>query len=412
MISFITNNTGVVFKYEPEIGSVNWVWNEFETKETVSISKVFHFYISDLLNSPLPNQDFNDYAYEFQFGTFSDDYILIKGRILNIKNDLYISKDIKLSRATFVAERNVSIFGGISRILNHSDPIFIGGEVKEAIPFEVFSELLSKFPNSHELNNYAKARVHTILELYLDGMRDARRLYDAYLNKIKLKKKNKLDLSCIKKLEVDKYIFIRDSIKNALDTKQNMSEKEWQELMVQFLPLLFPKYILVIESITIHDYYSFPGKKRKRFIDIGLVDACGNLDIIEVKKPFDNKILRKAKYRENNIPTPELSGSIMQAEKYLFHLSKWGRKGEDILTKKYASRLPDGMSIHISYPKAILIIGRDQIDDRYMTEDQKLDFEIIKRKYTNMIDIITYDDLLRRLDHTISALTLKNEASV
>ncbi len=39
-----------------------------------------------------------------------------------------------------------------------------------------------------------------------------------------------------------------------------------------------------------------------------------------------------------------------------------------------------------------------------MTENQKLDFEIIKRKYTNMMDIITYDDLLRRLNRTISAL--------
>lgn len=33
-----------------------------------------------------------------------------------------------------------------------------------------------------------------------------------------------------------------------------------------------------------------------------------------------------------------------------------------------------------------------------------LDFEIIKRKYANMIDIITYDALLRRLNNTIIAL--------
>ncbi|WP_251300665.1 DUF4263 domain-containing protein [Escherichia coli] len=32
-----------------------------------------------------------------------------------------------------------------------------------------------------------------------------------------------------------------------------------------------------------------------------------------------------------------------------------------------------------------------------MTDGQLLDFEIIKRKYANMIDILTYDDLLRRL---------------
>ena len=39
-------------------------------------------------------------------------------------------------------------------------------------------------------------------------------------------------------------------------------------------------------------------------------------------------------------------------------------------------------------------------EDR-LTEDQKKDFEIIKRKYKNVIDILTYDDLLRRL-HILS----------
>ncbi|HDS8252279.1 TPA: DUF4263 domain-containing protein, partial [Escherichia coli] len=312
-----------------------------------------------------------------------------------------------LSRRFFAAERNISIFGRLSRILNHSNPIYIGGDSAEAIPFKIFKELLRKFPNTHEVNKYADARVHTILEQYLEGMKDARGLYETYLNKIELirkSRKSNLDLTTINKLEIEKYTLIRDTIENALNTKQHWSEKDWQKLMVQFLLLLFPKYIHVIENITIHDYYSIPGKKKDRYIDIGLVDSNGNLDIIEVKKPFDDKILRRTKYRGNSIPTSELSGGIMQAEKYLFHLSKWGTKGEDNLTRKYASELPSGMSIHISNPKAIIIVGRDQIDNGNMTENQKLDFEIIKRKYTNMMDIITYDDLLRRLNRTISAL--------
>ncbi|GAB7269499.1 hypothetical protein DZS_08920 [Dickeya ananatis] len=81
-------------------------------------------------------------------------------------------------------------------------------------------------------------------------------------------------------------------------------------------------------------------KKIDRFIDIGLVDSSGNLDIIEVKKPFDDKILRRTKYRGNSIPTSELSGGIMQAEKYLFHLAKWGTKGEENLTKKIYLHAP------------------------------------------------------------------------
>lgn len=94
----------------------------------------------------------------------------------------------------------------------------------------------------------------------------------------------------------------------------------------------------------------------------------------------------------------------MQAEKYLFHLSKWGVKGEKTLTEKYVNELPEGITIRISNPKAIVIVGRDQIGNADMTGSQLLDFEIIKRKYANMMDIITYDDLLRRLNNTITTL--------
>ncbi|MDT7458374.1 Shedu immune nuclease family protein [Citrobacter koseri] len=404
MIDFITTNTGVVFKYDPEAIDRSWVWSELQTHSTVKISKVFYFDISMLLTPPTTNQDFDNYIYEFQFGSFSGGYVVIPSYILNIPNDLYISKDIELSRSIFAAERNISIFGRLSRVLNHSNPIFIGGENSEAIPSGIFSELLRKFPNSYEVDRYADARVHIILEQYLEDMKDARGLYETYLNRIAPKIKNDLNLNVINELEIEKYTLIRDAIEKALNNKQHWSEKDWQKMMVKFLLLLFPKYILVIENITIPDYYSTPGKKTPRFIDIGLVDSNGNLDIIEVKKPFDNKILRRTEYRGNSIPTSELSGGIMQAEKYLFHLSKWGIKGEDKLTKTYKHTLPSGMSIHISNPKAIIIVGRDQIDNGNMTANQNLDFEIIKRKYTNMMDIITYDDILRRLNRTISAL--------
>lgn len=329
----------------------------------------------------------------------------IPARILDIKNDLLISRDVTLKRSIFAAERNISIFGRLSELLEHSDPIVIGGTRPGAIPWDVFEELLKRFPNTFELNRYADARVQTILSQYIDGMKDARGRYESYLNKkAALNNATKLDLDVLKKLEIEKYVLIRDLIEDALKTKKDWSEGEWQQLMLSFLLLLFPKYIKVLENITIYDYYSDHTKKTNRYIDIGLVDANGNLDVIEVKKPFDDKILRKSLYRGNSIPTSELSGSIMQAEKYLFHLSKWGVKGEKILTAKYASELPPGMRIRISNPKAIIVVGRDQIGGSDMTDSQLLDFEIIKRKYANMMDIITYDDLLRRLNNTITAL--------
>ncbi|EIR8763021.1 DUF4263 domain-containing protein [Enterococcus faecalis] len=42
----------------------------------------------------------------------------------------------------------------------------------------------------------------------------------------------------------------------------------------------------------------------------------------------------------------------------------------------------------------MLILGRSN----ELNENQIRDYEIIKRKYKNMIDVISYDDLINRLD--------------
>ena len=59
----------------------------------------------------------------------------------------------------------------------------------------------------------------------------------------------------------------------------------------------------------------------------------------------------------------------------------------------------------------MLILGRDRRPDAAMALDssQQLDLEIIKRKYANMIDVLTYDDLLRRLNNVIASLRLRAE---
>lgn len=83
----------------------------------------------------------------------------------------------------------------------------------------------------------------------------------------------------------------------------------------------------------------------------------------------------------------------MQAEKYLFNLSKWGVEGERDINKRQSAYLPDGLSVKITNPKAIVIAGRSN----NLTAQQLLDFELIKRKYANIVDILSYDDLLFRL---------------
>lgn len=406
MIKFDTSNDAVDLLYEGDLnGDSAWVWEQLTARDEAKVSRVFFFERDDVLNPPEREQDLEGHQFRFRFATVENGYARIPGRRLGIDNDVLLGNDLTLRRKLFVAERNISVFSRLAKVLNHSNPIVVGGERRDAIPKESFEELLEKFPTSYELDRYAGARVQSILAQYLHGMKDERELYERYLTrKTSLTESAILNLGELKKLEIEKYRLIRDVISNALNTKTDWAEPHWQQLMLPFVPLLFPKYIKVLENVTIQDFYSKPDRRTNRRLDMALVDANGHVDVIEIKKPFDDKILRGSKYRGNSVPAAELSGSIMQAEKYLFHLSKWGIDGERKLSKKYAADLPVGMRLRISNPKAIVIVGRDEIKGQVMSAEQRLDFEVIRRKYANMMDIITYDDLLRRLNNTIEAL--------
>lgn len=41
----------------------------------------------------------------------------------------------------------------------------------------------------------------------------------------------------------------------------------------------------------------------------------------------------------------------------------------------------------------------------HFNEQQKSDFELIKRQYKHIAEIMTYDDLLHRIDNIIAALS-------
>jgi hypothetical protein len=314
---------------------------------------------------------------------------------------------IDLTRKLFVAERNTSIFRRVALLIAKGKAIYVGGDHAGAIPATVFAEMISKFPNTIELNKYAQARVASVVGDYLDPTRDFRAEYEAYLSKRKARDDRTLPLpTLLVKTEIQKYQLIRDTISAWLKLGDQRTELDWQRMIVGFLPLIFPKYVAVLQNVRIEDRYSTPGQLRHRLLDLALVDANGHVDIIEVKRPFDDGLLRKGNYRDNHVPTADLSGTIMQAEKYLFHLAKWGVAGEETLTKRYSDQLPANMTLRITNPKAILIVGRDQTPDgdAALTPEALFDLEIIKRKYANMMDIITYDDLLRRLNRIIASL--------
>lgn len=78
-------------------------------------------------------------------------------------------------------------------------------------------------------------------------------------------------------------------------------------------------------------------------------------------------------------------------------------KAKKDVSNKLAVLLPERMEIKIINPQGILLAGRSN----EFTEEQKQDFELIKRQYKHVVDIMTYDDLLFRLGNIIKSLKLK-----
>ena len=406
MITIAKRDTQLLLVYQAEFGPSRWVDDQLDRHRKVTIRRVFTFTPASLVAKSQLDEEYAPDGDEetectFVLGQLEGEYYRIDRDILKINHDVWLFKDMPISDKTFIAERGISIFNNIDRLV--SERIVVGGDAAGAVPVSDFNQLLMNFPTSTELRHYAQARISGVLRDHFRTMSDAQKKLDDYLNRRKrIRTPSRVEF--LGDYERLKFKYVRDELRRMLREADGYSEKDWQKLIVGFLLLLFPRYIAVLENLQVKDLSS-AGKPKDRYIDLALVDANGTLDIVEIKKPFANCLLSTHRYRDNYIPKSELSGSVMQAEKYLFYLTKWGIEGERRILKKRKDELPEGLQVRITNPKALLILGRD-CD---FSGDQMFDFEIMKRKYANVIDILTYDDLLRRLDNIIT-MVRKNYA--
>ena len=101
------------------------------------------------------------------------------------------------------------------------------------------------------------------------------------------------------------------------------------------------------------------------------------------------------------MPSREFTGAIQQIEKYAFCMNSVNEAKEKV-SAVLSTHVAEGFAIQILNPQGILLLGRS--DD--FTPQQRRDFELIKRQYKHIADIMTYDDLLCRLRNIIAALSM------
>ena len=394
MINFQKYNNLLILEYQSDIGNP-WAFKKLENDEEITLKNTFTFSINDLYSLDVDDLSKDDYSkpLEFVLAHIENEYFRIDPKILGTAISIFIHKDIMLSHKYFTAERNISIFRKINEVVK--EDIYIGGESSNSIPLSEFNQLLKNFPNTYEIGKYVDARLSSVLRNYFDSVVDGEQKYNSYMNK-KVSKKGRNLSALFKESELNKYNTIIQKLQEMLKSENSYTEKQWQKEILQIILLLYPKYIHVFKEAPVKDTYN----NKNRSIDFLLVDSTGNVDVVEIKRPFDNCIVTKNTYRDNYIPLRELSGTVMQIEKYIFYLNKWGKRGEDFLTNKYKEKLSDDFKIKITNPSGIIVMGREN----GLSNIQLEDFEVIKRKYKNIIDIITYDDLLKRLEFTIDQL--------
>jgi hypothetical protein len=407
MIDFeITSDNKLLLVYEPELGE-SWVEDRFSINEEVHIKRCFYFTQEDLLE----RRDSSTYV--FVLGNLcGDGYFLIRKEILHLNFDLLLHKDVKISNKTFLATGNISIFKRIDNLID--EQIIIGGDREDSIPLIEFIKLLKSFPTRTTLQHYANARITGILKDYFETMTDAQLQLEKHLSRLgsiaNTIQTNQDELGIdipelLRRYESIKYRYLLEEMRSMLERVGEYNEHSWQNKILQMILLLFPKYMYVLKELVIHDSSTNPDRIINRRVDFAVVDTNGNLDIIEIKQPYPSNNLVHI-YRDNYVPKGDLAGAIMQVEKYIYYLQKWGSQGEKAILEKYKTELAQCHKINITNPKGMVIIGRS----KDFSDREKLDFEIIKRKYSNIMDIITYDDLINRLENIIKKFEVANES--
>ena len=405
-VEFEDDGDQLILVYRPRDGT-DWVHRKLQEKGEVVIKGTFHFSDEHLVahdqlpfedgafvEAGLGNPDYPDDPWmAFRIGSSDGDYFSLDSTVLDINVPVLLSKDAPVTWRWFSAERHVSILAVIAELKPRR--IVIGGSEPDAIPLFEYEKLIDQFPTAYEIRRYVQARVSTVVRQYSDAKVDAEAKLNAYVNK-RVKAKGKDLLKPVRPAEIAKYEFLLDQLQQMLDSEDGYSEAAWQKEILQIVCLLNPKYIAAFPEVEILDTDS----ATKRFLDFLLVDASGNVDVIEIKRPFATGLVTSATYRDNHIASRDLSGTVMQIEKYLRHLNRWGPKGEDALRKQIGDKLPPDFQIKITNPCGVIIIGRE----KGLTHAQLRDLEVTRRHYKHIADIVTYDELLRRLRFILEQL--------
>lgn len=387
----------LVVEYSPDdFIAVNWFEDKVRIKDEFNVSKIFKInkYLYEKIED---NTNYEEIIYRITIGTIEGNYYKLINSVFRISYDFYISREIDLELEHFRIGNGFSIIKHISELCQEN--VRIGNEENDNLPIGEFERIIKSLPNQTEINKYKESITSAILKEYFEDVPDKQESYEKYVkNRRKVKNNNTLKLrNEFELLEIQKYERTLEELNNILENEITYTETQWEHSILDIILLIFPKYLYYINQF---EFINIDNKKKKP--DFIMIDFNGNIDLLEIKKSENITILSKnPNYRNNYLIGRDLSGAIMQIEKYIYFLNSDSKNQmkhiNEILHKK--NNIPMDIDCKIINPKGLILLGRS----RHFNDDQKRDFEIIKRQFNNIVDILTYDDLVDRLQKIINS---------
>lgn len=396
-INFIKTTNELILEYYTEF---DYISKKIDSNDQILIKRIFNFRKEDILSETKSDHE-EDATYKFLLGKKEDDYYRIDKRIFDSKFDIYIplNVDYKISFFATGYMRRTSIFKRISNIsLNDAEKLYIGGDHKEAMPLDEYYDLLNEFPTTRELQLIGEAMVDSFVKEYIPTVDATSNIRNFQKRKYK-NRVNEISLNSDEEIKSDRletYKTALQRVENLLRRGEKNDELDWQKTVFPTLPLLYPQYVSVISNVSIFD---IDGTRKE--VDYLLIDIFGNVDVIEIKKGFPKeKLLRKTKYRGNYVPAGELSGAIVQVKKYIYILSRNEKINSQKILKKYRDKIPENITeLKTTSPSGIIIYGNAEF-----SPEEQLDFDLMRRQYSGIIDIFTFNNLRDRLNKIIESL--------
>jgi len=401
------NESGIFLHYTTRNGT-EWITNRFSEETPYwkdDDGNAVIALINRIFNVKETDMTYNDGEKAvFKVGNFDGEFYIFNNKIVDGWNkydyaqssfelSVRVGSEVSLDLFTDVTKNSImELIGEIT-----GKRIIIGDEEGD-VSLATLKMCSEKYPSKTELKHYARSKITGILSEDLFLKKDYDELFRKYVNKRRAGKPiSDPDLNDI---HLQGLTYVSNKLGTMLNSSERYVENKWQEEILKIILYIYPQYIAAFRETDLPSVYG-----KGKTVDFTLIDANGYLDVLEIKIPEKKVISSKKDNRNNHTPSSIVTSTAIQIENYLFALNRWGKTGEETLTKRYRDRLPSHIeSIKISNPRGIMIIGRS----KEYNEEQIHALELVKRHYSRITDLVTYDDLISRLIRMIESIKIRS----